>query len=80
MMNSKTLRKHCGISKERLNAVEQCVEMLPDLQEFFIIGLDQANNLVVKSTIDVNDMFYLMDMVKHSMAESLKLQEQGKMN
>ena len=80
MMNSKTLRKHCGISKERLNAVEQCMEMLPDLQEFLIIGLDQANNLVVKSTVDPDHMFYLMDMVKSSMIHAMKLQEQGKMN
>ena len=80
MMTSKTLKKHSGISKERSFAVEQCMEMLPDLQEFLIIGLDQANNLVVKSTVDPDHMFYLMDMVKSSMIHSLKIQEQGKMN
>ena len=79
-MTSKILKKPSGISEEKLEHVKQCANLLEELQEFIVIGVDQANNLFVKSTLDVDDLFYLMDSVKSAIINSSRVKEQGRMN
>lgn len=79
-MRSKILRRQSGTSEERLKGVEQCVEMLPDLQEFLLIGLDQSNNLIIQSTLSMPDIMRLCNMTRETIFESLALQEQDRMN
>jgi len=54
--------------------------MLPDLQEFLLIGLDQSNNLIVQSTLGMSDTFKLCDMMRDAMIESLQIRENNRMN
>jgi len=79
-MRSKILRKPSGISDERLKGVERCVEMLPDLEEFLLIGLDQSNNLVIQSTLPMSQAYSLCDMMRDAIFESLRLQEDNRMH
>jgi hypothetical protein len=80
MKTSKILRKPSGTSEERLKGVKLCAEMLPDLQEFLLIGLDQSNNLIVKSTLSMSDSFRLCDMLRDAVMESLQLQDTNRMH
>lgn len=79
-MTSKILRKPSGMSGEKLKGAERCAEMLPDLQEFLLIGLDQSNNLIVQSTLGMSDTFKLCDMMRDAMIESLQIRENNRMN
>jgi hypothetical protein len=79
-MTSKILRKPSGMSGEKLKGAERCAEMLPDLQEFLLIGLDQSNNLIVQSTLGMSDTFKLCDMMRDAMIESLQVSENNRMN
>ena len=79
-MTSKILRKLSGTSEERSKGVEHCAAMLPDLQEFLLIGLDQSNNLIVQSTLGMSDTFKLCDMMRDAMIESLRVSENNRMN
>jgi hypothetical protein len=79
-MTSKILRKPSGMSGEKLKGAERCAEMLPDLQEFLLIGLDQSNNLIVQSTLGMSDTFKLCDMMRDAMIESLQISENNRMN
>ena len=79
-MRSKILRKPSGMSDERLKGVEQCVAMLPDLQEFLLIGLDQSNNLIVQTTLPMSQAHCLCDMMREAIFESLCLQENNRMH
>jgi len=79
-MTSKILRKLSGTSEERLKGVEHCAAMLPDLQEFLLIGLDQSNNLIVSSTLSMSDSFRLCDMLRDAVMESLRLQDTNRMH
>ena len=79
-MTSKILRKPSGMSGEKLKGAKLCAEMLPDLQEFLLIGLDQSNNLIVQSTLSMSDTFKLCDMMKNAMLESLQVQNNNRMN
>jgi hypothetical protein len=79
-MTSKILRKPSGMSGEKLKGAERCAEMLPDLQEFLLIGLDQSNNLIVQSTLGMSDTFKLCDMMRDAMLESLQIQNNNRMN
>lgn len=79
-MTSKILRKRSGMSGEKLKGAKLCAEMLPDLQEFLLIGLDQSNNLIVQSTMDMSDTLRLCDMMRDTIIESFSLQEKNRMN
>lgn len=79
-MTSKILRRQSGTSEEKLKGAEHCAAMLPDLQEFLLIGLDQSNNLIVQSTLGMSDTFKLCDMMRDAMIESLQVSENNRMN
>ena len=79
-MTSKILRKPSGMSGEKLKGAERCAAMLPDLQEFLLIGLDQSNNLIVSSTLSMSDSFRLCDMLRDAVMESLRLQDTNRMH
>jgi hypothetical protein len=68
------------MSGEKLKGAKLCAEMLPDLQEFLLIGLDQSNNLIVQSTLGMSDTFKLCDMMRDAMIESLQVSENNRMN
>ena len=79
-MTSKILRKPSGMSGEKLKGAERCAEMLPDLQEFLLIGLDQSNNLIIQSTLSMPDTMRLCNMTRETIFESLALQKEDRMN
>ena len=79
-MTSKILRRQSGTSEEKLKGAEHCAAMLPDLQEFLLIGLDQSNNLIVSSTMSMSDSFRLCDMLRDAVIESIQLQDANRMH